>query len=1155
MLNNFTNIQSKLEQFIRRYYTNELLKGAILFFAIGFLYLLLTLFIEYILWLNPTARTVLFWVFIAVELALFVKFIAIPLAKLFKLQKGINYEEASKIIGRHFPEVNDKLLNVLQLKSRNVGTAESELLLASIEQKSAELQPIPFKLAVNFNQNVKYLKYAAIPVMLLLLTYFTGHFNWFSDSYERVVNYKTAYEPPAPFQFFVVNESLQAIENKDYKLMVKTAGTVIPENAQIHFNGETYFLQQTAPGQFEYVFIQPKNEIEFNLSANDVVSKGYQLDVVKVPALVNFEMVLEYPSYINKQDEILKSTGSATIPEGTNVTWKINTRSTNDVSLYAKDTVRFKELTDGKFESSKRIYQNFDYSISTSNAKLKDYENLTFSIAVIRDDYPEMSIKMETDSLDNQTLYFYGQISDDYGLSKLQLVYYPSNKDENTTIQKMPIAAGNFDEFVTAFPNNLDLEEGVNYELYFQVFDNDAIHNFKSTKSNVFTYRKLTKNQEEEKQLIEQNETIKDMGKSFDKLKEQEKQLNELSKTQKEKNELNFNDKKKFENFLQRQKQQEEMMKNFNKKLKENLENFQPENEEKDQFKEDLKERLKDNEEQLKKDEKLLEELEKLQDKIEKEELSEKLEKLAKQNKNKQKSLEQLLELTKRYYVAKKAEKLLQELDKLGDEQEKLSKESEEKNTKDAQEKLNKKFEEFQKEMEDVQKENKELKKPLDVPQDKEAEKEIEKDQQEATDDLEEKEQKDEQNDQKGSDKKQSDAQKKQKDAGKKMKQMSGEMKQSMMSGGGEQMEEDAATLRQILDNLVLFSFDQEGLMNQFRSIQINNNSYSKYLRKQSSLREHFEHIDDSLFALSLRQPMISETVNSKITDVFYNIDKSLGQLSENELIRGISTQQYTITATNDLASFLSDVLDNMEAQMNTGQGQGQGKGKGFGQGQGGMQLPDIIKSQEELNKGMEEGMKKGDKGKQEGEGKEGESGKSGEGDQGESGEGEGSQGDNGKSGKNGKDGKDGKEQGDGEGSNEDLNGELYRIYQQQQQLRQALENRLGELGTKGEGKMLLQKMEDIEMDLLNRGFTNQTLQKMMDLQHRLLKLENASFLQDEDNKRKAESNQKQYNNDSNNLIPTAKEYFNTTEILNRQTLPLQEVYKKKVQEYFKKEQ
>ena len=1123
-MSSFITIQDKLEQFIRRYYVNELLKGAIMFFAIGLLYFLFTLFVEYVLWLNPTARAILFWVFILVELALFFKFIAFPLAKLFKLQKGIDYKTASKIIGEHFPEVSDKLLNVLQLKDN---AKDSELLLASIEQKSAELQPIPFKLAVNFNQNRKYLKYAAIPVIVLLLTFFTGHFNWFSDSYERVVNYKTAYEPPAPFQFFVVNEDLRAIENKAFKLIVNTAGEVIPENAQIHFNNESYFLQQTSPGQFEYVFKQPKDEIDFSFSANEVNSKNYTLSVLKVPTLVNFEMVLDYPAYTRKKDEIIKGTGNTTIPEGTKVTWNVNTRSTSNVTLYAKDTLSFEPKLEGVFQATKRIFNNLDYNISTSNTHLKDYESLAFSIHVIKDDYPELNLKVETDSIDNQTLYFFGQVSDDYGLSKLQLVYYPSNDEAGKLYEQIPVSKSNFDEFVSAFPNQLNLQEGVNYELYFQVFDNDALHNYKSVKSSVFTYRKLTKEEEEQKQLDEQNETIKDLSKSFDKLNEQEKQLEELSKTQKEKEELNFNDKKKFEEFIKRQKQQEEMMQNFNKKLKDNLEEFQ--NETEDEFKEELKERLKENEQQLKEDEKLLEELEKLQDKIKKEELTEKLEQLAKQNKNKKRSLEQLLELTKRYYVAKKAEKLQKELEDIANEQDKLSEEKKENNTKEAQEELNKKFEDFQKDLDELQKENKELKKPIDVPQDKEEEEDIKKDQKEATEELKEKEENEKEGKDQESKQNQKSAKEKQKKAAQKMKEMSEKMTQSMMSGGGEQLAEDADVLRQILDNLVLFSFDQEGLMKQFRSIDINHNEYGKHLRKQSSLREHFEHIDDSLFSLSLRQPAISEQVNKKITDIFFNIDKSMNQLSENQLYQGVATQQYTITSTNDLASFLSDILDNMEAQMNPSPGQGGG---------GDMQLPDIIKSQEELNKEMEEGMKKSQQGSpKEGEGeKEGESGKE-------------KEGQNGKQ----KEGKDGQQQGEGEGSSEELNGELYRIYKQQQQLRQALENRLSKEGGKGAGGELLKKMEEVELDLINKGFTNQTLQKMMELQHQLLKMENATFMQGQDTKRKSETNNKQYDNTVTNQIPKAKEYFNTTEILNRQALPLQQVYKKKVQEYFKK--
>jgi hypothetical protein len=1199
-MSNFETIKNKLEAFITKFYTNKLLKGGILFFAIGLLYFLVVLFIEYMLWLNPTGRAFLFWVFIAVELGLFIKFIAIPLAQLFKLRKGINFETASRLIGNHFPEVNDKLLNVLQL---NQSPKQSDLIVASIEQKAQELKPIPFQLAINFKSNAKYLKYAAIPIAIIILSFVTGKINWFSDSYERVLNYKTAYEPPAPFQFYVLNESLKAIENKDFKLKIKTAGEVIPENAQVKFNDQSYFLQPIAPGEFQFVFNLLKQDTEFSLTANGVTSRPYILEVVNTPSLVNFEMVLDYPSYTKKQDEVLKSTGSAVIPEGTKVTWKAETKSTKTVNIYAEDTLRFMSKNDVNFTASKRLFRNYNYSISTSNKDLKDYENLAYNISVVRDAYPELKVQVQKDTLDQQSLYFYGQASDDHGLTKLHLVYYPANNETKKEELPITISSSNFSEFVSAFPNQLSLEEGVSYQLYFEVFDNDAINKYKRAKSSVFDYRMLTKEEKEQKQLQEQNKTINDISKTFEKLQEQDKKLEEFSKTQKEKEQLNFNDKKKFEEFLKRQKQQEQLMKNFNKKLQDNLEEFQKGKKEEDQFKKELKERLKENEEKLKQDEELLKELEELKDKINKEEFTQKLEELAKQNKNKKRSMKQLLELTKRFYVMKKTEKIANELEELSEKQEKQAQKDNE-NTKENQEKLNKEFDKLQKNIDELKSEDRRLQKPMNVPRDEFIESEINYDQKEAKDSLEKKEEveKNEGEQTPESEQQLKNANERQKKAAKKMKQLSEMMKKSLSGGGGggEQASEDIDMLRQILENLLLYSFDQESLMKTFEEINIDNNKYGKYIIEQSNLREHFEHIDDSLFALSLRQPKISEQVNSQITELYFNIDKSLGQLSENRLYQGIASQQYAITASNDLASFLSDVLDNMEMSMNPSSGSG-----------GGQQLQDIIMSQEELNKQMEEGVKKNDEGKEGEKGKEGQGEKEGKkGNKGEKGEGEkegnegekgeqgqgaisgengqegGEEGQGGQEGQGGENGKSGQQKGDGksgnsiegkvgengkggksekngkgeekkndgygEGGNEEQNEQLYKIYQQQQMLRQALEDKIiqgGEIKSAGE---LIKQMEEVELDLLNYGFTNQTLQKMMDLQHQLLKLENATFIQGQDSKRESETNKEEYNNNSLNQIPTAKQYFNTTEILNRQPLPLRNHLKKKIQDYFK---
>ncbi|MBQ4801455.1 hypothetical protein J8L88_01230 [Aquimarina sp. MMG015] len=1124
-MGSFEFIKEKLEQFIRKYYINELIKGIILFFAIGVLYFLITLLIEYAFWLNSTWRTVLFWLFVVVEISLFIKFILIPAAKLLKIANGINYENASKIIGDHFPNVNDKLLNLLQL---NNDDSSSSLLLASIEQKSLELKPIPFKLAIDFKKNAKYLKYALIPVLVFLLVSFFNSGSWFSESYKRVVNYETAYEPPAPFQFFVVNKSLNALENKDFLLQVKTVGEVLPEEVQIKYNDEIYFLKNTGVGSYEYIFTQPKNSIDFVLSSNDVVSKDYELEVVPVPTLLDFVMQLDYPSYTGKKDEALQSSGNAIVPEGTKVEWKVRTRNTEKVKMVTMDSSYVFEKSDSNFKYRNVLYSNWDYRITTSNKNVHDYDNISFNVNVIKDQYPEIKLTAEKDTVDNNTMYFFGRVSDDYGLNGLRLVYYDSDQESNKETKSIGINSAVFDEFIHVFPGNLDLKEGVNYEFYFEVFDNDQINKSKSTKSQVFSYRKLTTNEEEEKKLNEQNQAISGLNKSLKKFKSQEQDLRSISKLQKEKKQLDYNDKKKLEDYLKRQKEQEKMMQNFSKKLKDNLEQMEDKKEE-EPFKDALKEMLERNEQKLKKNEKLLDEINKIAEKLQKEELTEKLEELAKDNKNLKKNLEQLLELTKRYYVIEKHEKLANKLNEMAEKQEELSEKGEE-NTKEKQEDLNKEFERFKEEMEDLRKDNEDLQKPMKLDENKKDEEDVTKEQEDASDNLDKKNK--------------SEAKKNQKSAAEKMKQMSKGMQMQMQMGGGEQEQEDMEMLRQILDNLVDFSIEQEGLMKEFKGINNDNPTYSGKLKRQSVLRENFIHIDDSLYALALRRPKISDEVTGKLTDIEFNLDKSLERLAENQVIQGTANQQYAVTGSNDLAYFLSIILDQMQNSMSAkGKGKSGNKSKGF-------QLPDIIKKQGELNEKMKEGAEKG-KGKKEGQQK-GESNSGSSGEDGEKGKGKGSGKEGKEKGEKGKNGKDG--QGESEMQKEDMNGELYEIYKQQQQLRNALEDKLKKEGIgKGKGSGLLNKMEQIEGELLEKGFNNNTLSKMMDLKHELLKLEDATIEQGEEDRRESRSNNKKFSNDNNEQILKAKQYFNTTEILNRQVLPLRENYKRKVQEYFRK--
>lgn len=1095
-------IFDKLEGFIKKFYTNELIKGVILFIGLGLLYFIFTLLIEYFLWLSTSGRTILFWLFVGVESFLLIRFIAFPLFKLFKLQQGINYEQASEIIGNHFSEVQDKLLNFLQLVNQS---QTSELLAASIEQKAASLQPIPFSNAVNFAKNKKFLPYAIIPILLLILFFVTGNSEIISNSFARVVNYETKFAPPAPFEFVVLNKSLTTQQNSDFVLQVKTQGKVMPENVAIQIGDEEYFLQSTKPGVFEYTFSRLSKDVTFSLLANGLNSKEYQINVVDVPTIANFEMVLQYPSYLGKKLEVIQGTGNAVVPEGTVVNWRINVLATDKVTFKTNNQVSVFANKENNFSLSRRIKDNLSYEVITSNRNINEFEKLSYQIATIKDQYPTISVQIAPDSLKLKSKMMIGQVSDDHGLSKLQVVFYP--KGNPNAVRKANLAIKNqaVDQFIYSFPNGLSIEEGVNYEYYFEVFDNDVVNNYKSTKSSVFLHYELTEEQKEDKQLQEQNENINSLEKS---LQNQEKQISELDKLQKmnkEKSTLDFKDQKKVEDFINRQKQQDEMMKEFTKKLTENLEEFNPKSQNKD--KEELLRRLEEAEKQAEKNEKLLKELEELSKKLEKDKLFDKADKLKQNAKSQQQNLEQLVELTKRFYVEQKAEQIADKLDKLAEKEDKLADDAKE-NLKENQDAINKEFEDIQKELQELDKENKELKAPMDIPNDKNEQEDVKKDMEKASEELQK------QNQQK--------AKPKQKSAAVKMKQMSQKISQSIQSGDMEQMQEDAKLLRQILDNLLAFSFDEEGLIKTTNATQTRSLQLNKVLKKQQDLKLQFKHVDDSLFAVALRNPKITETILNEVGEIHYNLDKTLETLADNNIQKGASHQQYVLTSANRLADYLSNVQSEMNLEM---QGQGSGKGKPKPGGGKGMQLPDIIKQQEGLGEKMKEGMKPGEKpGDKPGD-------KSGQGQQ------------KGQSGENGE---------DGENGSEGNAGKVLEILKEQRQLRDALQKALEKEGMTGQGQNALNQMKDIEKQLINKGFKNETLQKMLNLKHELLKLEKAIQQQGEDTKRQSKTNDKNYNGSTAPLSKELKDYLNSVEILNRQSLPLQPNFNQKVQNYFK---
>ncbi len=1089
-MQSYHHIEEKLHQFVRKFYINELIKGAILFVSLGCLYFFFTLFIEHFLWLEPTARTLLFWLFITVELYLLFRFILTPIFKIIGIKKGISFTESSKIIGNHFPKVGDKLINVLQLKESG---NQSDLLLASIEQKSKELQPIPFAKAINFKTNTKYLKYTAIPIVIWLLVMFTGNINIFNTSFKRVLNHRTAYVPPAPFSFVLLTDELKVIQGKPFTIQLKTQGEVQPSDVLIYYNNQSYYLQNRE-GVFSYTFTETSTPIEFYVGSNDVISKNYELEIIKTPTIQEISLDLRYPKYINKKNEVVSNTGTLLIPEGTKIDWNVRTNQTAKVRFYENDLPKdFTKLEANLFQFQKTIKNAFDYQISTSNNQLNDYEKLFFKIDIIKDEFPEIEVLSDIDSLAKNEAQFAGKISDDYGLTKLEMVYYDASNPAEIKKKKLGLEGKENQDFYAVFPGNLDLEKGIDYEVYFQVFDNDAVNGNKFSKSKKFSFRNKTDKEIEEEAVWEQKNQIQSIEKTLQNKQHQQKKLEEIQQNLQNKKQVNWNDKKKIEEYIKRQEQYKKMMQRQTDKLQKNIKDLPKDSKSIQQKKEDLKKRIEELK-KLEKEQKLLDELKKLAQKLNKDDLLKKVKKLTEQNKQQERSLERVLELTKRFYVEQKTMQIANKLDELSKKQQKFSKQ--ESTDLEQQKEIKKEFNQLQKDLQELQKDNKALKEPMQIPAMEEEQEEVEKE----LKNSEQNHQQEQRNNQK----------KNQQKAAQKMQEMSQKMQQSMDAMNGDMKEANEKSLRIILENLLNYSFKQENLMDKFAKIDVSHPDFGKEIKNQNTLKTYFEHIDDSLYVLSMRLPTISVKIQKDLTDTHYNIDQSLENFAESRFRNGLSNQQYVLTAVNNLADFLSDILDNMQQPNMSKPGKGKKGGKSFS-------LPDIIKKQEDLVKKMQQGNKKGkeQKGKQKGDSKQGKS--------------------------------------KGNRNNNGLEGDLYRIYQEQTQLRQELEQALKEAKSTGnkQAQKVLKSLEQLENEILEKGFNPSTIQKMQQLKYNLLKLDKATFKQDKDTKRKSTTNQLNYPPKNGKLF-IKKLFYNQTEILNRQSLPLQKIYKKKVQAYFK---
>jgi Domain of unknown function (DUF4175) len=1103
--NNYDLLIEKLDAFIRKYYLNQLIRGTL--YSVG-LVLLLFLginFLEHYFYFGAATRKTMFYSFCGISAVAMSAWVLVPFLQYFRLGKVISHDQAAQIVGNHFTDVKDKLLNVLQLRRQAENTDQQALILASINQKSDEIKLVPFKAAIDLTRNRKYLRYALPPLLLLFLVMMTAP-SLIKDSTFRLVNNNREFERPAPFHFVVEKSKLKVVQFNDFDLKVKIEGEVMPSDAFIDIDGYQYRLQKDTSGAYFYKFSNVQKDTKFHLFSGAVASETLNLDVLKKPNIAGFEVNLDYPAYTGRIDEALSNVGDVIVPVGTNMNWLFKTQNTDKISIHFSDKKNNTEATrknEKNFTFNKRATTNETYKLFVSNPSLPNGDSVLYTITVISDLSPTIAVEKFEDSTDVKALYFLGQASDDYGMNSLTFNYSVKRAKTNQSDFKsinLPKPEGKQTQYKhTLDLTQLALQAGDVVTYYFEVYDNDAVNGSKSAKTNPMTFARLSTEQYE-KQAAKNNEAIKkDLEKAFKDTKKLQEDMKKMQDKLLQEKDVNWQSKKEFQNMMERQQDIEKNLREAQENFKENMKN-QSETSKPDEELLKKQEQMQKMFDDLLSDEMkdLMKQIEEMMQKLEKDQALDKMDDMKLNNEQMSKELDRMMEMYKKLELENLQKDQINKLEELAKKEDDLNKKTDENKNpeelKKEQEEINKEFEKVQEKLEEIKEKNKELEKPEPIQDRKEDAKDVKKDLDDSKEKLDKKDS--------------AGASKPQKNASKKMKKMADNMKMEMKAGDMEAMEEDMKALRQLLENLVGLSFEQEGLMKETNITVENTPKYTALVQRQYKVKDDFKMVEDSLQALSKRVFQIQSFVTEKVTDVKLHLKNSLNELEDRHKPQAADQQQRTMTNINDLALMLSETLDQMQKDAAGAMPGSQSceKPGGKGAGKDGKKPSDKLgKGQSDLNeqmKKMRDQMKKG------------------------------------------------------EGQPGGMSKQFAQMAAKQAALRNALKEMQKEKQSRGQGdkqaQEIIDQMEKVETELVNKKLTNETVKRQEEILTRLLENERAEREREYEEKRKAEVAK----GTEPKIPPSLQEYIKKREaeidMFKSVSPSLKPYYKGLVEEYFK---
>lgn len=938
--NFFYKLDELRRQFVLLNLTEGFLKTALWFIVILFSISLLELFFL----LERSYRLILFISVLISLIGLFTVFVLYPTFKFYKRSKNEIYISLGKLIGEHFKQIKDKLVNILQLIFTIDGDNyySKDLKLAAIEQNLNFFGQFNFDEVLDKTKIKKYFKY-----FLITLSFFTILGFAFPDlpfATYRILNFNKDFTKPPEFYIVIEPGNKKITKGDNYSCRIKTVGKSVDKiELYYSFEGMEIFekvnLEADSTGEFKYTFIAPPRSFKIYAQTKNVKSEIYFVEVVNYPIIKELSVKVYPPSYAKLSPQFYEDDGNINTIKGSTIEISIKaSKELKEAKLSFDDSTSIKmNVSSFKADTKFRASKSGTYKILITDSE--GYSNLNpveYQINLSEDLPPSISLLIPQGTVDlteNMRVPLVFRIRDDYGFSKLTLNYrlsYSRYEQPKEKFSAIEISYGkSLDTVITYIWNlssmNLVTEDVVTY--YLEIFDNDFISGPKSAQTPLMQVRIpsleeiLAQGNEKFENTIEDAKSIqKEVEELKQKLEELDKEI-KTPKDLKQQDKLSWEEQKKTQDLIKKHEEVLQKVENLQQQLNE-LQNKLNEN--KTLSKETLQKFMELQELLNQLDSKELKEaIQRLNEALKslnRQMLQDALKNFQFNEENFKASIERTIELLKRIQIEQRMDEALKRLEQMNQKLDDLMNQLENTNPQDQQklnelskqqDQLTKDIENLEKTLEDLQEKMEQF--PNEMPTEemkKLAEEFMSENPQQCS-------RKSSEQMKKGDVKSSKENQKNLKQSFGKLQEGLNQLKQEMMRN---QMMQTLVQLQRLTSDLISLSKQQESLKNRTSVTEPSSPQVNEITRKQAEMMDNLKKLIDRMMELSNKSFAITPEMGKAVGKAMLNMNQSIENLLNRNLSVSIQSQKDAMGNLNEAADLIQNMIQNM---MQGGQGGG----------------------------------------------------------------------------------------------------------------------------------------------------------------------------------------------------------------------------------------